>query len=166
MDNFFAVIIITASATLCFLLYYAGKNYFYRRLIDKKRKIVWRKLYEDEKRYTGSYLRSLVKDLQENKIQWVLIYSRLYPEARLEIAVSPFGANIEISGRMSKASGQVSGKLKSLGIIGTFNSDELVGYRVPFNSKIVTDCIYFLFESILNQKKLHNLKIIASGGPL
>ena len=53
--------------------------------------------------------------------------------------------------------------LNNLGAESYHILNEINVTSAPLNSKIITDIIYFIFEDILNNKPVQNLKILTSG---
>jgi len=164
MKNFFTVIIILAVSIFIFILYYTSKNLY---LWSKKRRIkseIQKKRYEDEKKYIRYYIRTLLNDLESGKLGWILIFSRLYPEAKLELIYNSLENSIQIQHRIRNVSHDELNRLKSLGLQRYDVKNDLFCYNVSINSKIVTDIVYFVLEEVNEQTNAQNLKVVTSGG--
>ncbi len=164
MTNFFTVIVIIAVSIFIIIIYYTSKNLYYRykqRILKSK---IQKKRYEDEKKYIRYYLKSLLSDLESGKLRWILISSRLYPEAKLELIYNSIDKTIQIKHRIRNVSSEELNMLKNLGLQ-TYNiKSDLFYFNVSLNSKIVTDIVYFVLEQVSKQTYAHNIKVVTSGG--
>ena len=164
MDQFFKVIFILTLIFVSLMVYYILKNIWSgwnkKRTADQ----VFKKIYEDEKTYIRNQLKNLLDDLKEGKIQWLLIFSRLFPEDQIQITFSILDSEINIAQRGRYLSEDELEHIRHLGITKYSTGHSGIVFSTVLNSKIITDLIYFLLETVLNQTKAHNLKIKVSGG--
>jgi hypothetical protein len=164
MENFFSVIEIIAASILFFVLYYVGKNLYhhYKQRIIKLE--IQKKRHQDEKKYIHNYIRNLLNDLESGKLNWILISSRLYPEAKLELIYNSIKKSIQIRHRIRNVSTNELEMLKNMGLQTYEIKNDLFCFNVSLNSKIVTDIVYFVLEKISEQKISQNIKVVTSGG--
>ena len=143
MKNFFSAIVLIAAGIIIFSIYYASKNLYFRykeRIIKSE---IQKKRYEDEKKYIRNYIKSLLFDLESGKRSWIIISSRLNPEAKLELIYNSMNESIQIQHRIRNVSRDEFGILKNLGLRTYDINNDLFSMNVSLNSKIVTDIIYF-----------------------
>jgi len=164
MGNFFSVVIFIAVSVLILIIYYTLKNLYFRyneRLIKSK---IQKKRYWDEKKYIHNYIKSLLQDLESGQLNWIIISSRLNPEAKLELIYNSVKKCIQIQHRIKKVDKDELGVLKNLGLQTYDIKNDLFCLNVSLNSKIVTDIVYFILENNSEQKIALNIKIVRSGG--
>jgi hypothetical protein len=164
MKNFFTVIIIIAVSILILLTYYAAKNVYFRYNRKRIKSEIEKKRYEDEKRYLYFYIRSLLKDLKAGRLQWILIFSRIYPDAKIEVIYNSMKDMMQIQHRIRNVSDRELFDLRRLGMHSCETGNDLSCFHVSNNSKIVTDIVYFFLEQLGQQIRAHNIKVITSGG--
>lgn len=164
MKNFFTVIVILAVSIFIFAFYYTSKNIYNRFKQQNIKSDIKKKRYEDEKKYLRNYLRTLINELSSGKLSWVLISSRLYPEAKIELIYNSFKKSIQIQHRIRNVSNEELSTLRNLGLQAYEIKDDLFCIDVSLNSKIITDIIYFILEHLSEQRIAQNLKIVTSGG--
>ncbi len=164
MNNFFTVIVIIAVSIFIFVIYYTNKYLYYRYKQRILKSQIQKKRYEDEKKYIRYYLKSLLSDLKTGKLSWILISSRLYPEAKLELIFNSIDKTIQIQHRIRNVSSEELNMLKNLGLQSYDMKNDLFCFNVSLNSKIVTDIVYFVLEQVSGQTYAHNIKVVASGG--
>lgn len=163
MSNFFQALITVVIAGFIIAIYYIGKNIFRNLQIKKQAEKVWQKIYVDEKNKFRSYLRFLLTLLTESKIQWIVIWSKIVPEQKLEIIYNTNSGRAEIHLDKTEIGSPVLNGIKSTGSgwkIGREGS--FILYCTP-NAKILADLIYLVFEQIFNQSRFRNIKIALSG---
>jgi len=164
MKNLFSVIVIIAVSILIFIAYYAGKNLYLRYEQKRIKSKIQKKRYEDEKKYIHFYIRSLLKDLKTGTLRWILIFSRINPEVKIELIYNSVINMMQIQHRIRKLSTTEIANLKNLGLQSYEAKNDLNCFYVSHNSKIVTDVIYFILEEVGQQKRAQNIKVITSGG--
>lgn len=164
MHDFFTVIILITGSVLVFVIYYLIKNIYLEKRSSLLKRNIQAKIYQDEKKYITNYLRSCVNLLESGKLQWIMIFSRLHPEHKIEIIFNYIENSLELHDRIENISEKNLQDLKDLGLTDHLKDNHLFRFRLPVNAKIVTDIIYFLFEKVHDQKSLKNLKIVTSGG--
>jgi hypothetical protein len=164
MENFFTVIVIIAISVTVFISYYTGKNLFFRYRQKKMQWEIEKKRYEDEKKYLRNYIRTLLKDLENGKLNWILVFSRLDPETKLELIYNSVNNMIQIQHRIRHVNDIELNSLKKLGLKSFDTRNGLYSISVTQNSTIVTDVIYFLLENVGDQKHTRNIKVVTSGG--
>jgi len=164
MENFFTVIVIIAISVTVFIVYYIGKNVYLRYRQRRVQSEIEKKRYEDEKKYLRNYIRTLLKDLESGKLNWILVFSRLDPETKLELIYNSLNSMIQIQHRIRKVNNVELNNLKKLGLKSFDSQNGLYSISVTQNSTIVTDIIYFLLEQVGDQKHARNIKVVTSGG--
>jgi hypothetical protein len=164
MKNFFAVIIIVAVSIFIFVSYYASKNLYSRYRQKRINLDIQKKSYEDEKKYIRFYLRTLLNDLEAGKLTWILIFSRLNPEIKIELIYNSINNMIQLQHRIRNLTSSELNKLKKLGLHSIDTKNELSSLSVSRNSTIVTDIVYFLLEQVGEQKYAQNIRVVTSGG--
>lgn len=164
MENFFTVIVIIAISVTVFIVYYTGKNVYLRYRQRRVQSEIEKKRYEDEKKYLRNYIRTLLKDLESGKLNWILVFSRLDPETKLELIYNSLNSMIQIQHRIRKVNNVELNNLKKLGLKSFDSQNGLYSISVTQNSTIVTDIIYFLLEQVGDQKHARNIKVVTSGG--
>jgi hypothetical protein len=164
MENFFTVVVIIAVSVTIFISYYTGKNVYLRYRHKRMQSEIEKKRYEDEKKYLRNYIRTLLKDLENGRLNWIIIFSRLNPETKLEVIYNSLNRMIQIQHRIRHINNVELNSLKKLGLKSFNSQDGLYSLSVTQNSTIVTDIIYFLFEQVGNQKHARNIKVVTSGG--
>ena len=164
MKNFFTVILILAVSIFIFAIYYTGKSLYFRYKLRNINLEIQKKRYEDEKKYIRIYIRKLLDDLKSGNLGWIMIFSRLHPEARLELIYNSLKKTIQIQHRIRNISNEELETLKNLGLQTYKKRNDLYCIEVSLNSKIVTDIVYFVFENLNGQKNAQNIKIVTSGG--
>jgi hypothetical protein len=164
MKNFFTVILIIAVSIFVFVTYYASKNLYLRYKQKQIKSEIQKKRYQDEKKYIQHYIRSLLNDLETGKLHWILIFSRLNPEAKLEVIYNSIDNMIQIQHRIRTINKVELSMLKNLGLQSYDIKNDLFCFRVSCNSKIVTDIVYFVLEKMGEQKYAQNIKVVSSGG--
>jgi hypothetical protein len=164
MENFFTVILILTVCVLLFIFYYTGKTVYRSTKRKKTANIIRKKYYEDEKHYTRNFLRVQLRELESGSIRWLQIYSRNFPEQKIEILYDTIQEDIRIQNRWQVISEEKLNRLSELGITEHDRSGELHSFHTPVNAKIVTDVIYYTMEKIYNQKYTQTLKFVSSGG--
>ena len=163
MRNFFLTISLTILAILLLLLYYAVKNF----LSHKRQRIMaaytWKKLYTDEIKYTHAHLRSLVRDLESGKIRWIVVHSKIKPEARFELTFTTITSLIEIifSGRELNKMEQKN--VQKMGADRYLRQGNNGVIQCSVNSKIISDIIFYLLAEIYGLKKAKSINIKVSG---
>ncbi len=163
MKQFFKAIFLLAVLFVGLILYYTIKNIRSRFKRQQNGDLLFKKIYEDEKVYLRNKLKSLLIDLQEGKIRWLLVYSRLFPEDQIQITYSLVDQEVNLVQHSRYLSDSEKEYLKHLGVNKYCTQASKIILSTTLNSKIVTDLIYFLFENIYNQQKVHNIKINISG---
>lgn len=164
MNDFFSVIIIIAVSVSIFVTYYAGKNLYFRYKNKRIKSEIVKKQYDDEKRYIQFYIRTLLQELRSGQIQWIQIFSRLYPEAKIELIFNSIYKLIQLQHRLKSISDEDLSYLEDLGIKSWEMKNGLHCFYVSHNAKIVTDVVYFILEKVNQQKRIQNIKIVTSGG--
>ena len=164
MKNFFTVIILIAVGILLFILYYTGKSFYHRYKEIRTREKIKKKHYEDEKYYTRNFLRVRLKELETGSIRWLQIYSRNYPEQKIEIIYDSIKGDIQIQNRWESIITEEINTIRELGITDHNTKGDLHCFYAPMNAKIVADVIYYIMEKIYSQKYAQNLKFVTSGG--
>jgi len=142
------------------------KNYFYKIRTNKIKNKIRKKRHDDEKAYIQNYLRTQIKKLESGKVHWILIYSRLHPEQKVEVIFDPVEKALQAQARSCEINGREMEKIKKLGLSCYFLREDLSCFTMPVNSKIITDLIYYLLEEIYNQKYAQNFKVVTSEGSL
>jgi hypothetical protein len=163
MNQFFEATFLLSFIFIGLIVYYTIKNRRSRLKRHQEGDLLFAKIYEDEKVYIRNRLKSLLADLQEGKIHWLLIYSRLFPEDQVQITYSLLDQEINLVQRSRSLSNNEKEYLKHLGVNKYCTQADKIILSTELNSKIITDLIYFLFENICNQHKAHNIKINISG---
>jgi hypothetical protein len=164
MTNFFTVIVIIAVSVFIFISYYASKNLYSRYRQKQLASEVKKKKYEDEKKHIRIYIRSLLKDLETGKLYWILIFSGMNPQVKLELIYNSITNLIQIQHHIHSLSPAEINKLKKMGLHSFDFKYETYCFNVSQNSTIVTDVIYFLLEHAGKQKQAQNIKVVTSGG--
>jgi len=164
MKNFFTVIVIIAVSIFIFTIYYTSKSLYSRYKLRIIKSEIQKKRYEDEKKYIHYYIRNLLNDLKSGKLSWILIFSRLYPDAKLELIYNSIKKSIQIQHRIRNISNEELSTLKNLGLKTYEINNDLYCINVSLNSKIVTDIVYFVLEHLSEQKSAQNIKVVTSGG--
>jgi hypothetical protein len=164
MTQFFKAIFLLTILFIGLLLYYTIKNIRYKFKKRRSGNLLFNKIYEDEKAYIRNRMKSLLADLQEGKIRWLLISSRLFPENQIQITYTEIEREVTIIQHGRNLRGDEQDYLRrQLGVNKYCTQPGKIILSTTLNSKIVTDLIYFLFENIYNQQKVHNIKINISG---
>jgi hypothetical protein len=164
MKNFFTVIVIIAVSIFIFITYYTGKNLYSRYRQKRINSDIQKKNYEDEKKYIRFHLRTLLNDLEAGKLHWILIFSRLNPEIKIELIYNSINNMIQLQHRIRNLNSSEFNKLKKLGLHSIDTKNELYSLSVSRNSTIVTDVVYFLLEQVGEQKYARNIRVVTSGG--
>ena len=160
MKNFFTVIVIVAVSVLIFFSYYATKNLYFRYRQKRINTDLKKKTYEDEKKYIRFYLRALLNDLESGKLHWILIFSRLKPETKIELIYNSITHMIQLQHRLRDLTNTEYSTLKKLGLHSSETKNDLYSLSVSRNSTIVTDVVYFLLEQVGGQKYAQNIKVV------
>jgi hypothetical protein len=163
MNQFFKAIFLLSVLFISLMLYYTIKNILSRSRKQRDGDLLFAKIYEDEKTYIRNRLKSLLVELQEGKIRWLLIYSRLFPEDQIQITYSLPDQEVNLVQRSRNLNNGEKEYLRHLGINKYCTQADKIILSTALNSKIITDLIYYLFENICNQQKAHNIKINVSG---
>ena len=164
MKNFFTVILLVAVSIGVFIIYYTTKNLYARYRQKQIQSGIKKKRYEDEKKYIRIYLRTLLNDLETGKLQWILIFSRLIPETKIELIYNPINNMVQIQHRMRELTSTEIDDLKNLGLHSSDKINDLFSLSASRNSTIVTDIVYYLLEKIGEQQSAKNIKLVTSGG--
>ena len=164
MKNLFTVIVIVSVGILVFITYYASKNLYNRYRQKRINSEIQKKRYEDEKKYIRFYLRTLLNELEAGKLQWILIFSRLNPETKIELIYNSINNMVQLQHRIRKHNSMEIKKLQNLGLRSLDTKNDLYSLSVSRNSTIVTDIVYFLLEQVGDQKYAQNIKVVTSGG--
>lgn len=164
MNQFFKAIFILTLLFAGLMVYYIIKNLWSGQRKKQDGDLVFTKIYEDEKVYVRNQLKILLEELREGQIQWLLIFSRLFPEDQIQITYSTLDCEIKILQRGRLLTNEEQEYVRNLGITSyTTGHSGILLSMVP-NSKIITDLVYFMLEKVLNQTRAHNIKIKVSGG--
>jgi hypothetical protein len=163
MKQFFKTIFILTILFVGLILYYALKNFWFRLRSQRTGNRLFGKIYEDEKAYFRNKLKTLLVNLAEGKIRWLLVYSRLFPEDRIQITYSVIDREVHLVQYSRDLKDEEQEYLRFLGVTRYHMEQGKIILSATLNSKIITDLVYFLFENIYNQGKVHNLKINISG---
>lgn len=163
MRNFFLTISLTVLALLLLLLYYALKNFVSNKKYQRMANNTWKKLYTDELKYTRTHLRSLLSELESGKIRWIIVHSKIKPEARFELTFTTMRSLIEIifSGRRLNQMEQE--EVRNLGADQYLWKENNVVIQCSVNSKIISDIIFYLLREIYGLHKAKSLNIKVSG---
>jgi len=164
MKQFFTAILIISLAGLIILGYYALKNYNKKLKDSKLKQRLFIKYYDDEKTFIRNYFRFLLSLLEKGDIQWIVVSSRRYPWEKIEITYSVINQHVEITDRVDPLDTLQQSDLKQLGLKSYTAKEDLQVLSSSVNPKIVTDLVYYLLESVHNQKKALNMKVTISGG--
>jgi len=163
MRSFFTAIFFIGLSGLVLILYYGLKFIINRRSVKNREENIKKKLYEDEKTFFREYLKTLLPKLKKGEIQWLLIFSRLFPDNKIEITYNAAKKAIHVFNRGRQILPGEEEKIMNFGANSYMREDEAHLVRTPLNSKIISDIIYYLFEIIHGQEKAVNLKIKTSG---
>jgi hypothetical protein len=166
MKNLFTVFVLIAVSVLFFISYYAGKNILFKYKTKKIKSRILKKRHNDEKSYIRNYLRTQIKKLESGEVHWILIYSRLYPEQKVEIIFDFLEGALQAQVRSCNINSWEMEKLKKLGMSRYFIREDLCCFNMPVNSTIITDIIYYILEEFYNQKCAKNFKVVTSEGSL
>lgn len=164
MEKFFNVIVIVGGCVLLLISYYFLKTAYQRNKQERAKHNIRIKHYEDEKNYTQNYLRVRLRELESGTISWIQIYSRNFPEQKIEILFDRIKGEISVQNRRSTISLEEMSAIRELGMTDHHKSGDLFCFYTPVNSKIVVDIIYYILETVYRQKSAQNLKFITSGG--
>jgi hypothetical protein len=164
MENFFTVIVILTVCVLLFIVYYTGKTVYRRNKELKAANSIRKKYYEDEKSYTRNFLRVQLRKLESGSMRWLQIYSRNFPEKKIEILYDAIQKDIQIQNRWKVIGEEELERIRELGITEHGRNGDLYIFHTPVNAKIVADVIYYILEKIYHQKYAQNLKFVTSGG--
>jgi hypothetical protein len=163
MRSFFLTIILISSAVTLIILYYTVKHILNLKNENRRKSLIDKKLYEDDRSYLQSKLRNLIKDLKSGQLHWFIISSKIEIESKLEITYSTIREEIQIKDRGRFRTNSELTRLSEIGISQYETSNEINIISVPLNAKIITDVVYFIFEDIFCLKSVKNLKILISG---
>jgi len=163
MNQFFNAVIILSILFLGLIVYYVAKNYVFKLRREHRGTLLFDKIYQDEKTYFRNRLKLLLLDLATGKIQWLLVYSRLFPEDRIQITYSSIEQAVQMVQYSRGLNVAEQEYLHYLGVNRYRREQGRIILLAASNSKIITDLVYFMLEKIYNQKKTHNLKINISG---
>jgi hypothetical protein len=163
MNQLFKAIYILSVIFIGLLLYYVVKNFWSNSADRRKGRLLFGKIYEDEKIYFRGQIKILLADLARGQVRWLLVYSRLYPEQRIQITYSTLSREVNLMQYCRALNDREQEHLRYLGMNTYHKEREQVILSATHNSKIITDLVYFLLENIYNQHKAHNLKINRSG---
>jgi hypothetical protein len=163
MNQFFEATFLLSVIFIGLIVYYTIKNRRSRLKKHQAGELLFAKIYEDEKVYIRNRLKALLAGLQEGKIRWLLIYSRLFPEDQIQITYSRLEQAVNLVQRSRSLGDNEREYLRHLGVNKYCTQTDKIILSTELNSKIITDLIYFLFENICKQHKTHNIKINISG---
>jgi hypothetical protein len=88
MNQFFKAVGLLSLLFIGLLFYYTLKNFWSRSRKRRSGGLLFSKMYEDEKSYQRNKLKSYLAGMAEGKIRWLLIFSRLFPEDRIQVTYS------------------------------------------------------------------------------
>jgi len=163
MKQFFNAILWLSVLFIGLMLYYTLKFSYVRSRKYRHGKVLFARIYDDEKEYLHNRLKSLLFDLQQGKIRWLLIYSRLFPEDQIELTYSQPDQEVNLIQRNRLLSENERAYLRHLGVNKYCTQTDKIILSTAPNSKIITDLIYFLLENICKQQRARNIRINISG---
>lgn len=162
MKNFFLASILIFILSLLIVFYYWSKQKIKnKKYINLKYKF-YKKLRTDEREYLRNFIAYFIPLLIDNKVQWILIWSKLAPDYKTEITYNSLSSLIQIGAGNISSLQEFKEDLTELGAnrFG-IKYDKVIINLLP-NAKIITDLLYYVFENIYNLKDFSNHKIVTS----
>lgn len=160
MKSFFLASGLILLFSLLIGCYYFVRNIYYSKNKKKIYDIIRRKILTDEKEYLRNYIKYHIPRLQNNTIQWIMIWKKPNPANKIEITYNNLTDEIQVIKHDLELQNCL--KLKEFGINNIINSSENLILKITPNAKIITDVIYYLFESGIESNRFINYKLITS----
>jgi len=163
MKKFYTTLIIIAASGILITFYYILKQVFKKYRFSKRHQNIWNKLYADERKLIESRLRNALRMLETQKIQWLICYSRNYPDLKFQFIYSVMEKKIQMDISGEYLWSKISRDLDSVGGVTCQISEKTISFFLPVNTKIAVDLIARCFYQITGQDKILNLSIKTSG---
>jgi hypothetical protein len=162
MKNYFTTLLIIVISGIIFTVYYLLKHMIRQQRVRRNSRHIWHKLYVDEIALIENRLRSAFMKLERQKIQWIICFSRNYPEIKFQFiySVTAKELQMDVSGVSFDASAWNASKI--ITGISYKKSEDGISFRLPVNAKIGVDLITRCFYIATGQTRLLNLSIKTS----
>jgi len=158
MSKFYDTIIIITVFVFILYLIYTVKWIIKRRQTKLAMIRLREKDYADNREYNRSRIFSLLQKLRENRILWVEILSLKHPGRRLSLNCTSASGHVSLSFEGSHSDRDLEDEIRELVADKVFvERNKHTHILLPFNSKIVTDVVYFLFEEFFSRQNVYML---------
>ena len=164
MTNFFLASGLILCISLLIISYYWTKQLITNRRDNKLKVLIQRKHHTDEKEYLRNFISYHLPLLIENKIQWIMIWSKSDPKFKTEITYNPINSKVNIKAGKIDTLEKHNAELLEIGVKEFETTYENSTFKLMPNAKIITDVIYYVFEEIHQLSGFFNHKIITSSG--
>lgn len=162
MNNFFLASSLIFVISILIFTYYWIKQLIRSKREKKLKGILNKKYHSDGKEYLRNFISHYIPLLIENKIQWILIWSKLNSKYKVELSYNSINAKMQISTTNLIALDQHKNGLIALGINDFETNHNASVFKIVPNAKIITDVIYYIFINIYELKNFSNYKIVTS----
>lgn len=162
MSNFFLASGIIFAVSLIIVVYYWLKQLFKQKHENKLRSLIRKKYYVNEKEYLKDYLSHQLPHLTNNNIQWIIIWSKFACDCKAELTYNQISSKVIIKTNKIENLESFKYELLELGLKEFEIKYENTIFKTTSNAKIITDVLYFIFESLYNLKHFSNHKIMVS----
>lgn len=164
MTRFFLAAGLILSISVLIISYYWIKQLVKNNQDNKLKVLIQKKYLADEKEYLRNYISFQLKQLINNDIQWIMIWSKSNSVFKTELTYSPIDSKINIKSEKIKSLEDHKSELSKIGVTEYITNHENSVFKIMPNAKIITDILYYIFENIYHLKVFSNHKIITSAG--
>lgn len=162
MTNFFLASSLILAISLIIIIYYWTKQNLKSRNDKILRHRIRKKNYTDEKEYLRNFIAHHIPLLIENKVQWILVWSKLNPRYKTELTYNSLFSMIQVGVANISSLQNYKYDLSNLGVNNFVTKHDNTVFNTLPNAKIITDVLYYIFENIYNLKEFTNHKIVTS----
>lgn len=159
MNRFYQTIIIVSLFVLILYIIYFIKALLVKHRREKAIQWLREKDYIDNREYNRSYISALIDKLREEQILWLEIHSSRHPGNRISLNRLAGSERMSLKFEEIRPDKNIEPDIRKLGAEAVFlRNRRLSQLIVPFNPRIVTDAVYFLFEEVFSHERVYMLK--------
>ena len=162
MSKFFLSVGIIFTTSLIILFYYWLKQKLKKKRDNTNLKLIKKKYYTDNREYLKNLISFYLPLLLENKIQWIIIYSKRDPVHKVELTSNMQRNKVILIINDVKEIRKHINSMKQLGISEYQLKHNLIQIEMTPNAKIIRDTLYYIFESIYSMRIFNKYKIVTS----
>ncbi|MGD9897951.1 MAG: hypothetical protein AB7T22_02375 [Calditrichaceae bacterium] len=158
MEPLYSSMAIVVGFLVMIVLIYLSYGWRQEHIHGKRAENLKKNDYFNAKEYYRSYLTSIIQQIGSGELLWVEIFPSNEPANRLLINKLPESESLSLIFRVSVWDLNDRKRVMALGAESVFQKVSGIMIQIPFNSKIATDIIYYIFEESMSMVRIFNLK--------